>query len=412
VKRSKPISGEGERRQALAPRRTGQGAVLLRVHLWMGIGGSGRTPESELNLEPEFEGAGVPLPALAMVADLLQVCGGMPRESGAGLIAASFPDLVRAVNAARNLQRLVQGFSHAWQDGPLGGCTTMAKVEEARAGIDARLLRGNRALQQTHPGQVLCVGSLCEAARSVPGLEFHSNAGWALGPVGEARQVLHLLAPVRMEGYVEEPFVPWVEANGRGAAAGAAPRVPAVGSAAFPAKVAGGVPAVRPGLAEGYESSAFSREEKTLGRGFSRWAMVSGAAAAMLVGGLIFALRRSPPATPAPQPAAPVVTGSAASGPAAGAATVGAGKGDAVAAGSEARTASAKTSGAGTTRGSRGITFNPAEVSSLVAHADKDSGDGKFDKAIEEYRIVLRKDPANEPARQGLQRALYNKQHR
>ena len=464
MKRTKAISGtvsgDEESRRGLAPQDAAKIPVLLRAHLWMADGSSTGGPESEP------EGAGVPQPALAMVADLLQVRGGEPRESGAGLIAASFPDAVQAVNAARNLQRLIQGFSRAWPRAALGGCTTLARLDEAGGGIDAGLLRGNQALDQTHPGQVLFVGGLCDAARSIPGLRFHLFAGGGLGAAanGPERQVLHLLAPEHMEGYVEEPFEPRVFAEesrpaeaaaqrlaGSGATAVAAPPAyAAVSSPASAKSVAGGstevpfrvtrtVPAVQPALAERYEIGAFSREEKSARGGFSRWAIIGGAAAALLAGVLIFTsvLRRAP--HPAAAPAQPL-SGSPAA-PAANPAPVAdAGKSDSAAAGTQTPTpqvASAKAKGSDAaargkgaphaaaaaaapqeaagpveeTHGARGLTFTPAEISSLIAHADRDSGDGRFDKAIQEYRIVLRQDPANEAAKRGLQRALYNKEH-
>ena len=467
MKRTKAISGtvsgDEQSRRGLAPQVAAKVPVLLRAHLWMADGRSNRGHESE----SEPEGAGVPQPALTMVADLLQVRGGEPRESGAGLIAASFPDAVQAVNAARNLQRLLQGFARAWPGGALGGCTILARMDEAGGGIDAGLLRGNQALQQTHPGQVLFVGGLCEAARSIPGLKFHSFSGTGLGPAanGVGRQVLHLLAPEHMEGFVEEPFEPRVLAEeGRPPAmevaarplppsgATAAPpahaavstpvsaKSPAAGSTEVPFRTTRTMPAVQAALAERNEIGAFSREEKTARGGFSRWAIVGGAAAVLLAGVLILTsvLRRSSHATAAPaQPASGPATPAPVANPAPAA---DAGKSDSGAPASETRTpppqvASAKTKGSdaargkGTTHaaaagqqeaaepaeethGARGLTFTPAEISSLIAHADKDSGDGKFDKAIQEYRIVLRQDPANEAATRGLQKALYNKEHK
>ena len=62
-------------------------------------------------------------------------------------------------------------------------------------------------------------------------------------------------------------------------------------------------------------------------------------------------------------------------------------------------------------RPAHGLTFTPAEISSLIAHADRDSGNGDFDKAISEYRLVLSREPSNELAKQGLARAIRNKEH-
>ena len=154
MKRAKANSGE---KASAAVTQPASAPILVQVHLWTEPGG-----------------ADVPPPALAMVADLLQVRGGELRDAPADSIAASFPDAVLAVNAARNLQRLVEGFAHAWHGGDLRGCTTITRADEAQAGIDAGLLRDVPALKQTHPGQVIFTDSLCDAARSIPGLEFRA----------------------------------------------------------------------------------------------------------------------------------------------------------------------------------------------------------------------------------------------
>jgi hypothetical protein len=62
-------------------------------------------------------------------------------------------------------------------------------------------------------------------------------------------------------------------------------------------------------------------------------------------------------------------------------------------------------------RGSHAVTFSPAEIDILIARADKDTGDGKFDKAIEEYNTVLNQDPFNALAKKGLAKAIHNKSH-
>jgi Flp pilus assembly protein TadD len=59
-----------------------------------------------------------------------------------------------------------------------------------------------------------------------------------------------------------------------------------------------------------------------------------------------------------------------------------------------------------------GITYTPAEITSLIARAQKDSGNGNYDRAILEFRTVLNQDPSNAEAKQGLARALYNQSHR
>jgi hypothetical protein len=407
---AKTFSGGGEGGQALA--LASQSTVLVQVYLW--------TENEE----------GVPPPALAMVADLLQVRGGKLRESGASSIAATFADPVLAVNAARNLQRLVEGFSRAWQDGALGGCTTLTRADEA-SGIDVGSLRENQTLKQTHPGQVIFVGGLCDGARSIPGLEFRAIAG-------VARQALQLLPPVRMEGYVEEPFEAKVLAPAVRTVAPeplvqvaepvAAPAyvlvsTPASGRTAMAAS--GSVPAAAPMMAMD-EIGAFSREEKSSGGGFSRWAIVGGLGAVALACVLVFTpiLKRTPHAAPAqaepaaiPEPAIPAESvAPAAALPAASAKSKASdtahSKGVPHATAAPVEQPDAAPAPVEETHVAHGLTFTAAEISSLIAHADKDSGDGNFDKAIQEYRLVLNREPANDLAKRGLARALYNKEHR
>jgi hypothetical protein len=432
-----------------AKRLSGEGAVLVQVHLWTSGAGAGAASGAE--------GAEVPPPALAMVADLLQVRGGELRDAGAGSIAASFGDPVVAVNAARNLQRLVLGFARAWEGGALGGCTTLRRVDEAGDGIDVGSLRDNAALKQIHPGQVVLLGSLCEAARSIPGLEFRPIAGVALGPAGKngsARQALQLLAPLRMEGYVEEPFE--LKAVVREAAAAAEvpaqPAEPAVTSrppayvltsspasgksAAAPASGSmstvpfGATRAVAPVASAGDEIGAFAREEKGSGSGFSRWAILGGLGAVAVAGVLIFTpvLKKTPhpaaaPAQPPAEPAATIPAPAAGAGdvvPAAAAPPVVSTKGktsDAAHGKGAPRAATAAATqqdaeAAEEPRPAHGLTFSAAEISSLIAHADRDSGNGNFDKAIQEYRLVLSREPSNDLAKRGLARALYNKEHK
>jgi hypothetical protein len=59
-----------------------------------------------------------------------------------------------------------------------------------------------------------------------------------------------------------------------------------------------------------------------------------------------------------------------------------------------------------------GITYTPAEITSLLARAEKDAGNGNYDRAILEYKTVLGQEPANAQAKQGLAKALYNQSHR
>ncbi len=52
-----------------------------------------------------------------------------------------------------------------------------------------------------------------------------------------------------------------------------------------------------------------------------------------------------------------------------------------------------------------------SEIESLIVHADKDSSDGAYDRAILEYRTVLNSDPSNTRAKAGLAKAQSSKSH-
>ena len=57
------------------------------------------------------------------------------------------------------------------------------------------------------------------------------------------------------------------------------------------------------------------------------------------------------------------------------------------------------------------MNFSSSEIEDLIVRADKDSGNGAYDRAILEYRTVLSNDPSNALAKKGLAKALYNKSH-
>lgn len=420
-------SGKGKGATALAPQSVPPSSVLVQVHLWSSRDGAS---------------ADVPPPALAMAADLLQVRGGELRDAPSGIIAASFQDLALAVTSARNVQRLIQGFACAWQDGILGACTTLTRADETSS-LDPISLRDIPALQQTHPGQVIVLGSLCAGVRAVPGLEFRSIAA---SPQPSKTPALHLLPPQRMEGYTEQPFQPRPSSPIPVSAteitsnsipptppvtpAYVLPSLPASGrtAAAISSPPSGSMRAIPPAPVSD-EIGAFSRDEKPA-TGNRRLLAILGSIAAVLIAAvLVFTVVLKKPAQPAsaatpapldhaPAPA-PVPLNIPASAPQPNSPQTALKprspdpahpKAASHDANPVAQTQSAPAP-AEDIRPSRGLTFTPAEISSLIAHADRDSGNGNFDKAIQEYRLVLSREPANEAAKRGLARALYNKEH-
>jgi hypothetical protein len=58
------------------------------------------------------------------------------------------------------------------------------------------------------------------------------------------------------------------------------------------------------------------------------------------------------------------------------------------------------------------MTYSPVEINQIIARADKLSGDGNYDSAINLYNTVLKQDSKNLQARRGLDRAISNRQRR
>jgi hypothetical protein len=446
MKRTKTISGEKSSGEKMGSKGSGSEpvgkvAVLAQVHLWT-AGQDGGEPE----------GLGVPPPALAMVADMLQVQGGELCNGPAGSIAASFAEPGIAVNAARKVQRLVQGFAREWKGGVLGGCTALTRADEGAEKVDVAMLRDAAVLKQTHPGQVVLLGGLCDVARRIPGLEFQ-----ALGAAGKngGRQTVYLLPPRRMEGYVEEAFEPGVAAQASAKAARAVPEpampmvtprppaymlpasppggrssavIPVAGAAssAMPIAASGVVGVAQAATAEG----VVGREEKARGS-FTRWAVIGGVAAAVVAGVLMFTpiFKKAPAVvapTPPQEPAESRPTVPPPPEPPAGGEP---GQLDSKTDKAQPQPpASSKSKKNETARGkttppadksgdqplpekSSSILLSAAEINREIEHAERDSGDGNYDKAIEEYRFVLKHDPGNDLAKRGLQRAEHNKPH-
>jgi hypothetical protein len=384
--------------------------TLLQVDLWTDSGGD------------------LPASAVGLVSDLLAAEGDEVRETSPGSLAASFRNAARAVTAARHIQRLATGFSRASTGGPLRSCVTLTRVQEAGNGT------GSRGLQQAHPGQVLLVGGICEAARSIPGLQF-----------AELAEGLRLLPPVHMDGYVDEateitaPIAMSAPAHALEEAAWeqvAEPPVAIQPETAMPVR----------GTAAAWPAAAASAvREGDVKPGVPRWAIfgVAGVVVVAVIAAVVVfshGSSHSAPATTVPEqivapanvegPAgAPAMSAPAPGGPAKAQgplkpATVAATQQktpDAAAdgaAGSAANAAPAPApeepaAGPGEPRSNvHGITYTPAEITSLIARAQKDSGNGNYDRAILEFRTVLNQDPSNAEARQGLARALYNQSHR
>jgi hypothetical protein len=414
MKQTKPTSlkkGGKEATVSDSPR------TLLHVDLWTDIPSTdvSSARSGEINVLPS---------ALAMVGDLLVVAGGEFRTSSSTSLSAWFGDTLQAVSAARRLQRLVRGFSRASVGGPLYACFTITSGNDPDIADDATLLTSVNAFKHTASEEILFAGTICEDASEIPGLQFKVPLAATLARKPDVPQtpILQLLPPAHMDGFIDEPIEPKVPVEDE---APAAPGTPPIGaqSPIF----------IDPSLTQKKETSKSAASSKTdlsfdvPGPKVSpRWAIIGFSTVAVLAAILIFTpiFKSSPkpasnptpnPTQPAsgsekapmppppvatPQPAPPAVAEKPAPPP-------------------PKQTEPPRTRAKQEPppeepkpqRGSHAVTFTQEEINILIARADKDTGDGKFDKAIEEYNTVLSQDPSNALAKKGLAKAIHNKSH-
>jgi hypothetical protein len=428
--------------------------TLLQVDLWIDSMGDA--------------GADYPVPdsALALVSDLLAAEGDDVRESSPGSFSASFRDIARAVSAARHIQRLVTGYSRASTAGPVNACVTLMDAGEAGSGLTMSHPGDWSGLQRTNPGQVLFVGAICDSARSIPGLEFTELAASPEEIQSGGGAILQLLPPVHMEGYVDEPEESWTpiaSSDSPFAQQAAWERAESAEEEPLAKRLAMRAPAARVPLSTGGNEAAAKP-------GMPRWAIfgVAGVnlvalAVAVLVFGPMLKNWSSKPAQPSKEPDGTSTTGQppygpselsktttpqrpGATAPAVPAASFGpselprqpaapkpanaapakqreaaAAPNSASAAAAAAEPAAAPVAAPAATPAAAGpgpaaraaprFTYSQSELASLLARAEKDAGDGKYDQAIREFKIVLEQEPSNVEAKQGLERAERNKSH-
>jgi hypothetical protein len=403
--------------------------TLLQVDLWTDTHPSdvSSARSGEINVLPS---------ALAMVGDLLRVAGGEIRNSSTTSLSASFRETVQAVNAARRMQRLVRGFSRASVEGPLYACFILTSLQDVDSGTDADLLNCIDAVKQTQPGEVLFVGSICEAAKSIPGLQFKVLTGSP--QVGDSdtpqRTILQLLPPIHMEGYIDEQVEPPARAGGKKppttivSPPKGQPSTPSQPPLAPKGEVASAaaVPAVTSISAAGDDADASFNIDRSLPPRINpRWAILGVSGVALVASLLIFSpiLKNSsrppqnqPPPTPpnsekpnAPPPVPqsngePQLTTKTPAPPSAKQNESGHARTGKEQSPEELRPTPVR-------GGQHGVTFTPAEIDLLIARADKDTGDGNYDRAIQEYTTVLNQDPSNALAKKGLAKAVRNKSH-
>lgn len=104
-----------------------------------------------------------------MVGDLLGSSVCEIRDNPSVSFAAVFHGAARAINASRQMHRLLQGFLKGSSGVRLGGCFILSTPEEGKlAELD---VRGRlQSFAQDCSGQILLVGGVCKVAQGVPGL--------------------------------------------------------------------------------------------------------------------------------------------------------------------------------------------------------------------------------------------------
>ena len=397
--------------------------TLLQVDLWTDVPSSdiSSARSGEINVLPS---------ALAMVGDLLTTAGGEFRTSSATSMSAWFAEPLQAVSAARRMQRLVRGFSRASVDGPLYACFTLTSGTDPGIEDDETLHNSIHAVRQNDSQDVFFAGSICEVADSIPGLQFKVPLSVSLGPPDTAQYaILQLLPPTFMEGFVEEPLV---RTEGRKSIAqdiapefALPPEPPRSHEEAGPVRP-------KPAPVVTRKSDPPATLPGSIPMKISpRWAIIGFSTVALVASILIFSplFKTSPHAATPPQPSA---AGSEKTNPPPAAKTapqpepktnptpapvlkVDVPKPPTPAAPKQpesARTRPAREAipdESRPTRSSSAVTFSPAEIDLLIASADKDTGNGNYDKAIKEYTTVLNQDPSNALAKKGLAKALHNK---
>jgi TPR repeat len=398
--------------------------TLLHVDLWTDMPSYDRASarSGEINVLPS---------ALAMVGDLITAVGGEFRESSTTSISASFSEPIQAVNAARRLQRLVTGFSRASGERPLYACFTITNLKEAEAESDPDpgLLSCIDTVKQAQSGEVLFIGGICETARSIPGLQFKTPAGAPLSKrPDQPSPILQLLPPEHMEGFVNEPAEP-PRKEQRLPLTTASSAIPDQPITSLPAAAVqkNPAPAVIPQIAATSAESIPSAIPDSLSLKIKPvWAIIGVSSVAVLATILIFGpifksspkpanqplhtsgaptgatTSTNPTPSPAPPPAQP--SGAIKSEP-----TKAAAKPNEPARTHPGKETATEEPKPPVPRGGHTVTFNQQEIDILIARADKDTGDGKYDRAIEEYNTVLSQDPSNALARRGLAKALHNK---
>jgi hypothetical protein len=365
-----------------------------------------------------------------MVGDLLSASPCEVLVGSASSFVASFLDTVQAVSAARRLMRLVQGFSQASKAVRLQGCFILSTAEEGNLEVESQLKQLPPVLALAHNGLLLVVGSLYESARSIPGLRFEALlVEWLKPETNSLYQPVMQLMPPAVECRPQLPIASEFASPAFVADMSVTGRINAVVSP----------PATEPVMPAGREIAEYSRIQRSAGRTFPLSWIALGCAAVVMLAAIAFRFSgsRSPqhPAAsppplvqPAPVPAPPVsatvplhpspppqqpkvVATPVQPKPQVSARDVAPPKRPASNPPPPKSVHPIETGGGTTTVSGEksGTAFSPDEIKFYLQQADKDSGDGKYNVAINIYNTVLQHDPSNAQAKEGLARAIANR---
>jgi hypothetical protein len=375
------------------------------------------------------QGYEAPPMALAMIEDLLAASPCEVKDRTPLKVTATFQDVLASLNTARRLQRLVQGYSRTSSDRRLGGCFVVFSAEDANYEVEAFFPHILSEMRLKEDSQIWFVGNLCRSVRTIPGLHFETASDTAT--------VLRLM-PFRREDNIGEPDL-WVPPpNDR-------PQTSTVDNLAItsiedeisaihayespiiplaPAPVLETVAAVEEKASPTIGTSSGTRFPKL-------WLLMGGTAAVIVVAVAMIVSHFSKSQAPVGETGnrnssvktgQPTTTETIPSSQTTPPAVSSTDKPTSHDKGPETpprrdnpstrQTRVTKDeSGSGKPDTSRvgGIVFTAAEINSLIEHADKDSGDGKFDDAISKYQTVLKREPTNARALEGLERARRNR---
>jgi len=413
VKQTKTITAKVKAQKAAAMGQVSSQNTRLQVGLWT----TPASPGESATVPPII----YPATAAQMIGDLVLVTNGELHTCSETGVSATYRNARQAIVAVRHLQHLIRGFSSAGHAGSISACFSLYHAGDVPADDDVDPAATNRR----EADKVLLLGNVCAEAKSIPGLRFKDATG---GNPKRSGTVLELLPPVYSSTSKLIPSSPPAPAQS------SAPRL--VLNTKTPSQPQPPAVQARPKAAvlptSSPEASLAASARRILHHLLAspRSRLIGGVAAgcvALLVLG--FSLKplaksktaspSSPPLRKVDQPArtAPQLVASPSYAPAN--PTPSSPAPIAPDRSKQQSQPPAKPSAAGPPKVAAATkepaapampmtTYSSSDISLLISRADRLAGDGHYDRAITMYRAILKQDPRNVPAQEGLKRALRN----